>query len=82
METTLADSDRQNLTAHRLRINEMDRVTAQLRAGVEPSSLSKFGLKVFMDAHSTVTAEEGDRYPLGPPSLRATSPGYFPRKRH
>ncbi len=23
-----------------------------------------------MDAHSTVTAEEGDRYPLGPPSLR------------
>ena len=22
-----------------------------------------------MDAHSTVTAEEGDRYPLGPPSL-------------
>jgi hypothetical protein len=30
-----------------------------------------------MDAHSTVTAEEGDRYPLGPPSLRATSPGYF-----
>ena len=25
------------------------------------------GLKVFMDAHSTVTAEEGDRYPLGPP---------------
>jgi len=30
-----------------------------------------------MDAHSTVTAEEGDRYPLGPPSLRATSPGHF-----
>jgi hypothetical protein len=22
---------------------------------------------VFMDAHSTVTAEEGDRYPLKPP---------------
>ena len=22
-----------------------------------------------MDAHSTVTAEEGDRYPLGPPIL-------------
>ena len=27
------------------------------------------GLKVFMDAHSTVTAEEGDRYPLGPPKF-------------
>jgi hypothetical protein len=27
------------------------------------------GLKVFTDAHSTVTAEEGDRYPLGPPSF-------------
>jgi hypothetical protein len=24
---------------------------------------------VFMDAHSTVTAEEGDRYPLGPPKF-------------
>ena len=29
------------------------------------------GRKVFMDAHSTVTAEEGDRYPLGPPSICA-----------
>ena len=27
-----------------------------------------FGLKVFMDAHEPVTLEEGDRYPLGPPS--------------
>jgi hypothetical protein len=27
------------------------------------------GSKVFMDAHSTVTAEEGDRYPLEPPSF-------------
>ena len=26
------------------------------------------GLKVFMDAHEPVTLEEGDRYPLGPPS--------------
>ena len=26
------------------------------------------GLKVFMDAHKPVTLEEGDRYPLGPPS--------------
>ena len=26
-----------------------------------------YGFKVFMDAHSTVTAEEGDRYPLKPP---------------
>ena len=31
------------------------------------------GLKVFMDAHSTVTAEEGDRYPLGPPSFVSVS---------
>ena len=29
---------------------------------------SEFGLKVFMDAHEPVTLEEGDRYPLGPPS--------------
>ena len=43
-----------------------------------PYALPNLGLKVFMDAHSTVTAEEGDRYPLGPPSLRATSPGHFP----
>ncbi len=28
-----------------------------------------FGLKVFMDAHQPVTLKEGDRYPLGPPSL-------------
>jgi hypothetical protein len=27
------------------------------------------GLKVFTDAHDTVTVEEGDRYPLRPPSL-------------
>lgn len=26
------------------------------------------GFKVFMDAHNTVTVEEGDRYPLKPPS--------------
>lgn len=25
-----------------------------------------YGLKVFMDAYGTVTAEERDRYPLGP----------------
>jgi hypothetical protein len=46
----------------------MDRVTAQSRAGVETSSLSLFGLKVFMDAHMPVTHKEGDRYPLGPPN--------------
>ena len=27
------------------------------------------GLKVFMDARMPVTHKEGDRYPLGPPSL-------------
>ena len=32
-------------------------------------SYSELGSKVFMDAHSTVTAEEGDRYPLVPPSF-------------
>jgi len=26
------------------------------------------GLKVFIDAHDTVTVEEGERYPLGPPT--------------
>lgn len=30
---------------------------------------TNLGLKVFMDAHWLVTPEEGDRYPLGPPSL-------------
>ena len=28
----------------------------------------KIGAKVFMDAHQPVTLEEGDRYPLVPPS--------------
>ena len=32
-----------------------------------------FGLKVFTDAHMPVTHEEGDRYPLGPPSFFADS---------
>ena len=32
-------------------------------------SAKELGLKVFMDAHGTVTAEEGDRYPLGPPKI-------------
>ena len=32
---------------------------------------TNLGLKVFMDAHSTVTAEEGDRYPLVPPKFYA-----------
>ena len=30
--------------------------------------LEKIGAKVFMDAHQPVTLEEGDRYPLVPPS--------------
>ena len=33
------------------------------------TTYSNFGLKVFMDAHEPVTLEEGDRYPLGPPSF-------------
>ena len=33
------------------------------------SPTPNFGLKVFMDAHEPVTLEEGDRYPLGPPSF-------------
>ena len=36
--------------------------------GSNPLSSTNFGLKVFMDAHDTVTVEEGDRYPLRPPS--------------
>jgi hypothetical protein len=28
---------------------------------------------VFMDAHKPVTLEEGDRYPLGPPSFESVS---------
>ena len=48
---------------------EMDRVTAQLGACVETSSLFQFGAKVFMDAREPVTLEEGDRYSLAPPSF-------------
>lgn len=40
-----------------------DRDTAKVR------NATYFGLKVFMDAHDTVTVEEGDRYPLRPPSF-------------
>ena len=39
------------------------------RLGSIPLRSTKFGLKVFMDAHEPVTLEEGDRYPLGPPNL-------------
>ena len=45
----------------------MDRVTTQLGACVETSSLFQFGAKVFMDAREPVTLEEGDRYSLAPP---------------
>ena len=64
-----SESDRQFPLHTDARIKGMDRVTAQLGAGVEPSSLFQFGLKVFMDAHMPVTHEEGDRYPLGPPRI-------------
>ena len=33
-----------------------------------------FGLEVFMDAHNTVTVEEGDRYPSRPPCLCPGNP--------
>jgi hypothetical protein len=36
--------------------------------GSTPILSAKFGFKVFMDAHGTVTAEEWDRYPLEPPN--------------
>ena len=36
--------------------------------GSNPWISTIHGLKVFMDAHEPVTLEEGDRYPLGPPS--------------
>ncbi len=41
----------------------MDRVTAQLGACVETSSLSLFGFKVFMDARWLVTPEEWGSLP-------------------
>ena len=43
------------------------RVTAKVR------NATNLGLKVFMDARSTVTAEEGDRYSLRPPSFVSVS---------
>jgi len=30
---------------------------------------ANLGLKVFMDAYWLVTPEDGDRYPVGPPSF-------------
>ena len=39
------------------------------RGSIPRRSTKELGLKVFMDAHNTVTVEEGDRYPLRPPSL-------------
>jgi hypothetical protein len=39
------------------------------QVGSIPTTSTTFGLKVFTDAHDTVTVEEGDRYPLGPPSF-------------
>jgi hypothetical protein len=44
-----------------------DRDTAKVR------NATNLGLKVFMDAHDTVTVEEGDRYPLRPPSFVSVS---------
>ena len=41
------------------------------KRGSIPLRSTNLGLKVFMDAHMPVTHEEGDRYPLGPPSLCA-----------
>ena len=40
------------------------------RGSIPRRSTKELGLKVFMDAHNTVTVEEGDRYPLRPPSYR------------
>ena len=39
------------------------------RGSIPRRSTKELGLKVFTDAHNTVTVEEGDRYPLRPPSL-------------
>jgi hypothetical protein len=52
-------------------------ITASALTGKHPTSKLAFsvlgynilGLKVFTDAHMPVTHEEGDRYPLGPPSF-------------
>ena len=52
-------------------------ITASALTGKHPTSKSAFsvlgynifGLKVFTDAHMPVTHEEGDRYPLRPPSF-------------
>ena len=40
------------------------------------SVYKNLGAKVFMDAHEPVTLEEGDRYPLAPPSFVRTLNGY------
>ena len=38
-----------------------------VRVQISHPAPKNFSLKVFMDAHNTVTVEEGDRYPLGLP---------------
>ena len=41
-----------------------------MRIGSTPITRTKLGLKVFTDAHSTVTAVDGDRYPMRPPIMQ------------
>ncbi len=45
------------------------RIVKNSTQGSNPCLSTKFGLKVFMDAHQPVTLKEGDRYPLGPPRI-------------
>ena len=53
----------------RLKISRVKRI------GSTPITRTKFGLKVFTDAHSTVTAVDGDRYPIRPPNTGDSSSG-------
>ena len=51
-----------------------DRVVNSARGENEiRGRVKNLGLKVFMDARQPVTLEEGDRYPLGPPSFVVVS---------
>ncbi len=48
-------------------IHKRLKISRRRAYGFESRLSYQIGFKVFTDAHGTVTAEEGDRYPLKPP---------------
>ena len=72
-----ANTQHREFESHRLRqvikwavgiVGNTVALQASVIGSIPIRSTKLLGLKVFMDAHDTVTVEEGDRYPLRPPS--------------